>query len=187
MLRRLVAFIQILLGLAVLLALAGGIAWIIYTSVTRAPAVVAAVVTGFAAILGLGIQRYMEQTREDDRIRRERMAPIYEDLVTTFYKGAGGGLRAQEELESFFERLAQSLLIWGSEPVLVAFNRWRSGIDNTAEVDFESMLAFEQLLYAIRGDLGNRSSALGPGDLLRVFINDIDDYLPLVQEAEGAG
>jgi hypothetical protein len=39
------------------------------------------------------------------------------------------------------------------------------------------VFAFEQLLYAIRLDLGNDDEHLGRGDLLRVFVTDIDDYL----------
>ncbi len=65
---------------------------------------------GFAALFGLAIQRYMEQHREDRRDRRERMAPIYEQLVRTFY-GAADGRGNQDDLLTFFQDLAQSLLV----------------------------------------------------------------------------
>jgi hypothetical protein len=167
-----------LVGLAILVALAAGIGWIAYTSIARAPAVVAAVVTGFAALIGLAVQRYMEQQREDRRERRERMAPIYEQLVRTFYDGAADGDVNQDDLLTFFQDLAQSLLIWGSEPVIMAFNRWRATIAELEEGSPDALFAFEELLYAIRADLGNEAKKMGRGDLLRVFINDIDDFLP---------
>jgi hypothetical protein len=41
----------------------------------------------------------------------------------------------------------------------------------------EVMLAFERLLYSIRRDLGHANKGLGRGDLLRTFINDVDEFL----------
>lgn len=43
---------QMLLGLALLLALVAAVGWLAYTTITEAPAVVAAVMTGVLAILG---------------------------------------------------------------------------------------------------------------------------------------
>lgn len=83
--------IQFIVGLAVLVGLVGLAGWIVYSSVTTAPAVVAAVITGFAALIGLAVQRYLEQQREDLRARRERMAPIYEDLVQLLFDGSKSG------------------------------------------------------------------------------------------------
>lgn len=45
--------VQFLVGLAVLIALVGLAGWVVYSSITQAPAVVAAVITGFAALIGL--------------------------------------------------------------------------------------------------------------------------------------
>jgi hypothetical protein len=65
--RRLAFLIQIAFGLALIVALTAAIGWIAYTSIALAPAVVAAVVTGFAALTGLAVQKYMEQQRDDER------------------------------------------------------------------------------------------------------------------------
>ena len=104
------------------------------------------------------------------------MAPIYEQLVKTFYDGATRGEAAEDDMLSFFEALAQSLLIWGSAPVIDAFNQWRMAVKVDAGTP-TSLFAFEDLLFAIREDLGNDRKNLGRGDLLRVFVNDIDDFL----------
>lgn len=112
--RRLAAIAQVVFGFALLVALIAAVSWVVYTTVTEAPAVVAAVVTGFAALIGIAAQRYYEQQREDERERRERMAPIYEELVRTFYRGASRGEVADSELRAFLDELAQQLLIWGS-------------------------------------------------------------------------
>lgn len=98
--RRIGNALRVLFGLALLLALVGAIGWLIYTTVTEAPAVVAAVLTGILAILGLGVQRYFEQQREDERIPRERMAPIYEQLVRQLHLIAGDSVE-QSDVEAF--------------------------------------------------------------------------------------
>lgn len=161
-----------------LVALTAGAGWVVYQSVTEAPAVVAAIVTGFAALFGLFFQRYLEQQREDERRRRERMTPIYEELVTTLYKGAGGGETAADELAAFLNELAQRLLLWGSPPIIQAFNAWRTAVQALPEGSPQSLLSFEQLIFAMRADLGQSNEGLEAADLLRVFINDIDEFLP---------
>jgi hypothetical protein len=171
--------IQLLVGLAVLIGLVGGAGWVVYTGITKAPAVVAAVVTGIAALFGLFFQRYLEWQREDARQRRERMTPIYERLVTTFYKAGGEGVPEHEQV-AFFEDLAQRLLLWGSPPILSAFAAWKRSAVQANEGDGHAtttLFTFEQLLLAMRADMGQSNDGLRAGDLLRVIVNDIDDHL----------
>ncbi len=169
--------VQLIVGLAVLVALVGLAGWIVYSSITNAPAVVAAVITGFAALIGLAVQRYLEQQREDQRARRERMAPIYEDLVQLLFDAAKSEGGVEDDMVQFFEKLAKHLLVWGSEPVIAAVNHWRA-IVAVEGVGAASLFAYEDLLFAIREDLGNDRKTLQRGDLLRVFVNDIDEFLP---------
>jgi hypothetical protein len=37
---------------------------------------------------------------------------------------------------------------------------------------------------AMRADLGRENKGLGPGDLLRVFMNDVDEFLPAMESPE---
>lgn len=83
--------VQVLFAVAVLLGLLGAVGWLVYTSITEAPGVGAAVVAPLGALIGLFVQRYLERQREAEGQRRERMAPIYEQLVETFYRGAASG------------------------------------------------------------------------------------------------
>ena len=172
---------QLIVGLALLVGLIGLSGWIVYSSITTAPAVVAAVITGLAAVMGLAIQRYYEQQREDLRARRERMAPIYEDLVQLLFDAAKSGGDVEQNMVEFFEKLAKNLLVWGSEPVILAVNRWRA-IIAIEEGGPASLFAYEDLLYAVREDLGIERKNLGRGDLLRVFVNDVDDFLAQDEE-----
>lgn len=177
--RRLGSAVRLIFGLAILVALVAGVGWLFYTTATEAPAIVAAVVTGLLAILGLGVQRYFEQQREDERIRRDRMAPIYEQLVSQIHLISGGSHK-QSDLEAFFGDLAQSLQLWGAPPVVNAFNAWREAITNPVpegSVAIDMLLAYERLLLVTRSDLGVSNDGLKVGDLLRTFVNDLDEHL----------
>lgn len=176
--RRIGSLLQFLFGLTLLLALTAAIGWLIYTTVTEAPAVVAAVVTGVLAILGLGFQRFFEQQHEDKRLRRERMAPIYEQLVAQLRQIADGSTD-QPEVESFFGELAQSLQLWGAPLVIHAFNAWRTTAQNAVEgeIPWDMFFAYENLLLVTRADLGVSNDTLERGDILRIFINDFDALL----------
>jgi hypothetical protein len=178
--RRIASALKVILGLALLLALVGAVGWLTYTTVTEAPAVVAAVMTGALAILSLGVQRYFEQQREDARVRRERMAPIYEQLVRQLHLAADDSAE-QTDIETFFGELAQSLQLWGAPPVIKAFNAWRLAMTETVpegEVAIGMFFAYEDLLLVTRTDLGISNDGLERGDLLRIFVNDLDEHLP---------
>jgi hypothetical protein len=158
--RSLGRIIQFVFALAVLLGLVVGVGWLVYTSIDKAPGVVAAVVASLSAVCGLFVQRFLEQQREEERHRRERMAPTYEQLVETFYRGTSRGHANDEELQEFFTQLAQRLLIWGKPEILRAWNHWRAGVADLEEGSPLSLLTFEQFIYAMRADLGHDDKEL---------------------------
>jgi hypothetical protein len=166
----------VLVGALVFLA---GLGYVLYLGARDAPGVIAALVTALGAVLAVVAGRIYETRTAVEQARRERMASIYERLIENFYNGASGDDRAPtaEELQAFFEELAQRLLIWGPTPVIVAFITWKRDITNLPEGSPETLLAFERLIVAMRKDLGTKSAGLDPGDLLRVFIDDLDQHL----------
>lgn len=46
-----------------------------------------------------------------------------------------------------------------------------------SEGNVESMFQLEELLKEIRKDLGHTNRGLQKGDILRLVVNDIDDYI----------
>jgi hypothetical protein len=81
-------------------------------------------------------------------------------------------------------------MIWGSDDVFKEFATFRRQSVALAakrqqtlpqgELSAESLqalLTFEKLLYAIRADVGHKNKGLVEGDLLSLFVNDIDKYL----------
>ncbi|MFW6027151.1 MAG: hypothetical protein ACOCRX_12520 [Candidatus Woesearchaeota archaeon] len=90
---------------------------------------------------------------------------------------------SKDMLEFLYEN-TDDLLLWGSEEVIRAWINLREKAvkqtqENTEEKfdHVEMMFDIEKLFYAIRQDLGYKDKNLEKGDLLRFFVNDIDDYL----------
>ena len=171
------------LGLLILVGLLVGGGYAVYVGVRDAPSVVGALVTALGAVLAVVAGRIYETRMAIEQARRERMAPIYERLFETFYSGASGKEVAEEEMQAFFEQLAQRLIVWGPTPVIHAFTKWKNEVQ-LHEGSPQALFEFEKLLLAMRLDLGTKSSDLASGDLLRVFINDVDDHLPAPESGE---
>lgn len=162
-------------------ALAGLIVWAFIEAVRAEPAVVGSVAT---AVVGLFGVLWQQRRSEEARLReahRNRMTPVYDDLLKMFLDnlGSGGGIDA--EAEDFMKDLkGRQLLLGASTEMIRAFNDWqRSTV--TAQADgnpMSAIFAWEDLLRAIRRDLGHNDADLQRGELLRVFITDIDDHVP---------
>jgi hypothetical protein len=57
--------------------------------------------------------------------------------------------------------------------VLNLFGQFRTG---AAKNPFDMMFIFEGILFTIRKDLGHKNNGLKKGAMLRLFVNDIDQY-----------
>jgi hypothetical protein len=80
--------------------------------------------------------------------------------------------KPDEEREAFFKELSTNLILHGPTQVVMAWNAWQRAVDPAGPATF---IAWEDVLRAIRQDLGHDNSALQRGDLLRLFVNEDDD------------
>lgn len=166
---------------AVVLLVMAGLRWLL-AGLTKevAAALVAGTATVLVSVLSVFIARHLERKREMEREIQLQKVPIYEDFVSTwlrymFKDKPGADPMSEEELLQFFYRATQKLTIWGSDDVIRRWSRWRrlySDDDNPPDPQ-AAMFQFEDLLLAIRADLGHSNSKLETGDLLGLFINDI--------------
>jgi len=74
--------------------------------------------------------------------------------------------------------LQDKLLIWGPAPVVRAWAQAMRIFESDPEPT-DALPAYAGLLRAIREDLDHDDSQLDTRDLLRLFVTDIDDHLPL--------
>ena len=186
---------EIAVGLAallLLLALVVLLGWGLFRALDQLKSgVAAAVVTASATVLisvfSLIFSKRWEQRRFIDQANREHKLPVYDEFIRFWFRVTFSGESAEDGLSDddfkrFVAEFSQKLALWASDDVLQSYNRFRSiGSTTTSEdteVDPSVLFAFEQMLFEIRRDLGHENNGLGAGDLLRLFINDVDDFLP---------
>jgi len=184
----------------------GGIFWGAYFLIAKiaifflglnsdvAQAIIAAVATFFAAVITLVYSKHYE-SREAERNRiKDKKIPIYEEWISFFMKlalqgkdGAKQKKMTEEDMQKFFIENTQKLMIWGSDQVVFEFSKWRLSLTNSSSESSNSpnsLLIFEELLYAIRKDLGHENKNLSQGTLLSLFINDINNFIENKTDAE---
>jgi hypothetical protein len=158
--------------------------WGFVEAIQDDPAVVGSI--GVAAAGALAVvwqQRQAEKVRIRE-VHRDRMSPVYYDLLGTVFKKIGRGKKGEgsdAESEEFFRDLkARQLTLGASSEMVQAFNAWgrETAEAQKAENDLGAVLAWEVLLRAVRRDLGHDDSDLPPLELLRLFITDFDEYFP---------
>jgi len=187
------AKLTIILRFLSALAVLGGIAWGIYfiaakvfSSLTNiksdiAVAIVAASATITVSVVSLVISKVMETRATITQELRTKKVPIYEDLISTVFKfqfaeKLGEKPMSEAELIRFFANLTEKLTIWGSDGVIRAFSDFRLASTRVG-APTDILFIYENLLLAIRKDLGHKNRNLKRGMILSLFINDIDEYL----------
>jgi hypothetical protein len=137
--------------------------------------------------IGLGVAGVVWQQRQSEKARlreahRDRMTPVYHELLKRVWQQTGQeSHEPAEEVAEFMRDLkARQLILGAPREMIQAFNRWEREAkaaqkkgDNIALV-----FAWEELLRAMRRDLGHDDSGLPRGELLRVFMDDFDQFLP---------
>lgn len=179
--------LRMLVGLVIL----AGVCCLLYWVVAASAAFVAglesdtavAFVSSAAAIVGSAVTIALGkiyETRASIRSHlREKKTPIYESIVATLFRVMFAAKLKKEqlsedELVAFFVKTTETLTIWGSDEVVAAFSRFRA---QASENPKESIFVMEELLLAIRKDLGHKNKAMGRGSILRLFVTDIDIIL----------
>jgi hypothetical protein len=172
----------VLLGVVVLAA--GALAYGIWRGLEAldpgvAAALIAATATVLISVVSLILQRRWEQRRAIEEAQREHKRVVYVEFIDFLFRSATDP-PGEAEIERFIKEFSPKLILWGGEAVLSEYGAFRAtAIPETEEaaVNAEILFAFERVLYAVRRDLGHPDKDLRRGDLLRLYINDVDDYL----------
>lgn len=153
-----------------ILATAG---WVVVKGVEKDPAVVGTAITAAAGVGVIVWQRNREKQNELEISHREQMLPIYEQLVETLKDLSAFSEKSEDERRAFFQDLGTSLILHGPAPVINSWNTWSRA--PTDPVTPGTFIAWENLLRAMRVDLGLDSDKIPRGDLLRLWINEDPD------------
>jgi hypothetical protein len=179
--------VQILLGILFLIALAGALVWGLFAVVSWFLALPASTQTPAAALIGVVsvpvityfTSRSLERKRSRENAIREKKTEIYDGMIRGMMRmlnlSKAESKMSESEMVKLFSEAVPDLLAYGSRKVILAWNNFRrvsavSGGDVNAAGH-----AFEDLLKAMRNDLGHPTAMMSRGELLRMFINDYDE------------
>ncbi|MCK5899008.1 MAG: hypothetical protein KAG06_08055 [Methylococcales bacterium] len=143
----------------------------------------ATVLVSFMSVL---ISKYLDRKAEILAHLREKKVPTYEKIINfifsiTFAKKVGKKQPSEKEMIKFMTEITQELVIWGSDEMLDEFYKFRmmslENIDGNSENPYTILTMVEDLLLAIRKDLGHKNKGITRGKILGLFINDLPNEL----------
>jgi hypothetical protein len=173
---------SLLVGLVLLLAIGTGLFWlarsVVNWVVSQDSQVAAASIAFFGTVIaGIGAVLVSQQ-----RTKSREIAEAHRPTKTELYMGfaaemvavmrsskAQGGLedKGQAHLEEFFYDFTAKVMMRGSPKVVAAYGRFRR-IGANPEV----VLLVDDVLQAMRKDLGLSNSNLKRGDLIKMLLTD---------------
>ena len=164
-----------------------------------AVAIVTAGATVFVSVFSAVWARKSEKAQAIEQQIREKKTPVYENFIGIAFDiiWAGRNQANQEQNDPSqrkqrgestkgktpnpverLQELTPDLIIWGTDEVIASWVEFRKVAANpNKDKPMEIMLVFEAFMSAIRKDLGHNDNLLKKGDLLKIFINDIDKHL----------
>ena len=143
-----------------------------------AVAVIAASASISVSLISLVVSKYLESKAAIIQEIRAKKIPIYEELISVlmrfvFAQKLGLEPMSESELMKFMAEFTEKITVWGSDDVIKAWRKFRlsaGGGSNPQSILF----VYEDMLLAIRKDLGHKNSGFKKGTLLGLFVNDID-------------
>lgn len=152
---------------------------------TLAAGILAASATILVSVITIMLSKRQEHKVEIEAQLRQKKIPIYEKLIEfifliTFAEKLGKNQPSEKEMIQFFADTTKDLVVWGSKEMVKAFGDFRENLMSSVEGgEPKKVLAtVEDLLFAIRKDLGHKHVGIKRGDILRLYINDLNNYFP---------
>jgi hypothetical protein len=141
--------------------------------------------TVVVAVVSLLASKHLEMKTTIRAKLREKKEPTYKELIdfifdVTFAQKLGREMLSEKQMMEFMAKTTRDLVIWGSPEVVKAFSNFKQvsqGGQGSADLTSRLMFGIEDIFRAIRKDLGHGDLLLQRGDILRLYINDLDTLL----------
>lgn len=140
--------------------------------------------TVIVSVISVLAAKRSERMSEIRRDQRDKKIQVYEKLIGFWFKmltasSLGEDPLTEIDMRKFFVEFTKELIPWGGDGVVKAFSDWKVEASKLEDgtVTKHSFTLFERLLLEIRKDLGHANKNFIEGDILRIFINDYDEYL----------
>jgi hypothetical protein len=136
-------------------------------------AIAAAAATLIVAVVTVVGGKILERQAAVAKELRDKKSPVYEDLLKFMFRlltaNQQGNPVSPEEIVSALSDFTQRLMVWGSDLVVAAWVRFRQSASSDPKL---LLLSVENVIAAIRRDLGHKNANLVAGDLLSLFVFD---------------
>jgi hypothetical protein len=137
--------------------------------------------TVVVSVVSVTLGKYFERKMNIEQDQRKKKVELYEKFIDILFsilntQRTKKASSEKEVLQSLTE-WTQKLIVWGSNDVIRQWNVIRLHLGETTETPVGNLFELEKLLIAIRKDVGF-SGTYKKGELLSLFINDIDKYVP---------
>ena len=144
-------------------------------------AMIAAVPIITVALISLYANKSLETKRAVEQAMRPRKLDMYENFdrffMSIFTPENVQKSPTEKEITDFFVKKNPELLSFASNSVIKKWGKLRTNLGNDTLSNVDKMLLVEDLLKEIRVDLGHGKRGFKKGDILRIFINDVDRQL----------
>lgn len=163
------------------------LSWIVAQEAQITAAIIAFGGTVIAGIGAVFVAQQRSKSREIAEAHRPRKIELYSSFITTMignirkHKGADPkAFENNKEIEDFFYKFTTDVVLWGSPGVLRHYATFRnSGQERNSNI----VLIMDDIMQAMRKDLGLSNWGLSRGDLMKMFLTDPESLDKLLTES----
>lgn len=168
-------------GISVLISLAGpGVAAFFSSISTLDSAIVVTLITATVSMVTYVSGNIANNIMKRNEYLRAHREKPYMQLISMFYdfqaQAKTGKQFTQGELIDLFNQFTKELTLWGSSKAIKAWGNWRVASSKGPNNPNDLLFGMEKVLVQLRKDMGLKRG-IAEGDLLRLTVNDIDDYI----------
>jgi len=191
-LRHILPFVVILvvvggIGYGVWSVGAAALSWIASQESQVAASIIAFSGTIIAGIGAVVIAQQRSKSREIAEAHRAKKIELYNSFITTMigiireHKGEDSkALEGNKKIEEFFFTFTAEVVLWGSPSVLGHYATFRNC---GQEKNLNIVLVMDDIMQAMRKDLGLSNWGLSRGDLMKMFLTDPETLDKLLEES----
>ena len=183
--------LALLAGVAYLIWIVFGIlfAWIGSQDSEVVKTIIVATATILAALVAVVVSQQWTKKREIAESHRQQKI----DLYTPFIKMVMDQMQRQKNasskdaaantasIEEFFREFTMGLVLWGSPKFVRSYLKFRGAA--TEDSSENVILLMDDLIRALRKDLGHSDWLLPRGDLIKTFLTDPAEVDKMLQES----
>ena len=133
--------------------------------------IIVALITAIVTIVSGIISKFIDYKQKRSEYLSQKREEPYAEFINVYYKMQEKVSKHEEyqpdEMFEDIQKFQKKLMLWGSNRVVKAWIDFRT---NTSSDSSNVLFYMENILYAIRKDMGYRN--LGKGKLLSMTIND---------------